>query len=117
MDEDGYLRHDTEQNSTHIPCSAHVPFNWEQDGVLEAPKSGSKDRKEAIKAPAELAPKGQEEELEAKTLFAHMDSDGSGQLSTAELEKGLTQLGFSMSEVTEIMDRADLNRDNQVVCV
>jgi Ca2+-binding EF-hand superfamily protein len=88
-----------------------VPFTWEQEGVHEAPNTGPK---QAIKAPAELAPKDQEVEQEAQTLFSHMDSDGSGKLSTAELEKGLTELGFPISEVTEIMSRADLNKDNQL---
>ena len=57
---------DHEPKGGPIPCPSHVAFKWEKAGPLG----------EAIRGPS----KEQLMEDEAKTLFQHMDTDGSGLL-------------------------------------
>jgi hypothetical protein len=55
-----------------------------------------------------------EVEALAQTLFAMFDTDKSGTLSTAEVEKSLCLYGFAAEEITEVFMKADKNFDGQL---
>jgi Ca2+-binding EF-hand superfamily protein len=67
-------------------------------------------------APAALDARSTAEQIEAlaQTLFAMFDTDKSGTLATAEVEKGLSSMGFSAEEMTEMFNVADKNFDGQL---
>ena len=66
----------------------------------------------------DVAKKEEEEQAaklqdEARCLFNSFDKDKSGDLSELELENALTEIGFTQSEVSEIMMAADEDSDGE----
>eukprot|EP00884_Botryococcus_braunii_P004030 jgi/Botrbrau1/13628/Bobra.0373s0007.1 len=79
---------------------------------VDVDKSGQIDYEEFIAATVNLHKLEREHIL--LEAFKHFDTDSSGSLSTDEIREGLAKFGVTESEISELVEKYDTNKDGMI---